>query len=249
MPVDTAVRIQHELEHGRRLAQGDTEKIWGWGTPAGRLRVGHRASLITGGANLAPGMSALEIGCGTGFFTEMFSHSGAQITAIDISPELVEKARRRNVANAIFMVGHFETCPFDQRFDAVIGNSVLHHLEVEPGLRRIFDLLKPGARMSFVEPNLLNPQIYLERKLYFLPIFDYTSPDETAFVRWLLKRLLQKIGFEDIRINPFDWLHPHTPAPLVNTVKRLSNFLDRVPLIREISGDLAISARRPCSAP
>jgi hypothetical protein len=31
-------RSQHEIEHGKKLAQDDTERLWGWGTPAGRLR-------------------------------------------------------------------------------------------------------------------------------------------------------------------------------------------------------------------
>ena len=248
MAVETSARVKHELEHGRRLASGDTEYLWGWGTPAGRIRVEHRSSLIVQGANLGPGMHAMEIGSGTGLFTSIFCRTGASITALELVPELVEKARLRNIPGAVFATGRFEDFAGDSCFDAVIGNSVLHHLEVEESLTRIYNLLKPGARMSFAEPNLMNPQIYLERKFHYLPIFDYTSPDETAFIRWRLKRLLQKIGFQDIRIQLFDWLHPHTPKSLIPIVSRLGNILERSPVIREISGCLAISAARPASA-
>jgi 2-polyprenyl-3-methyl-5-hydroxy-6-metoxy-1,4-benzoquinol methylase len=245
MAVDSITRVQHEIEHGRRLASGDTEFLWGWETPAGRMRVEHRSSLIVEGANLKPGMVALEIGCGTGLFTSIFSRTGAKITALELVPELIEKAQRRSIPGATFITGRFEDCPGDSCFDAVIGNSVLHHLEVELSLRRIYQLLKPGARMSFAEPNMMNPQIALERKFHYLPIFDYVSPDETAFVRWRLRALLEEIGYADIRIKLFDWLHPHTPPRLVPAVKRISNVLERVPIIREISGCLAISAARP----
>jgi SAM-dependent methyltransferase len=157
----------------------------------------------------------------------------------------LEKARARNLKNATFIQGRFEDYPGEAVFDAVIGNSILHHLDVEPALQRIFHLLKPGARMSFAEPNMMNPQVCLERHFYYLPIFDNTSPDETAFIHWRLRALLKHIGFEDIHIQLFDWLHPHTPAPLVPAVKRMSNLLERVPVIRESSGCMAVSARRP----
>ena len=72
-------RAKNEIIHGEMLAQGDTEAIWGWETPAGRLRAERRAGLIAAGAGLRPGVRALEIGCGTGMFTAMFAQTGAQI--------------------------------------------------------------------------------------------------------------------------------------------------------------------------
>jgi 2-polyprenyl-3-methyl-5-hydroxy-6-metoxy-1,4-benzoquinol methylase len=246
MPVDPKIRVQHEIEHGRRLASDESAELaWGWSTRAGALRVEQRSSLVLQGADLKPGMRVMEIGCGTGLFTSIYSRSGADITAIELVPELLEKARSRKIANATFIAGRFEDYPGEAVFDAVIGNSILHHLEVEVALRRIYQLLKPGARMSFAEPNMMNPQVFLERQFYYLPIFSNTSPDETAFIRWRLRALLRRIGYEDIRIRLFDWLHPHTPAAIVPAVKRMSNFLERVPLIREISGCMAVSARRP----
>jgi len=81
----TTDRPQHEIEHGKLLADEDTERIWGWGTPAGRLRAKRRAGLIAEGAMLGPDIHTLEIGCGTGLFTEMFARTGARITAIDMN--------------------------------------------------------------------------------------------------------------------------------------------------------------------
>lgn len=187
----------------------------------------------------------MEIGCGTGLFTSIFSRTGAKITALELVPELIEKAQRRDIPGVTFVTGRFEDYPGHSCFDAVIGNSVLHHLEVDLALKRIYQLLKPGARMSFAEPNMMNPQIALERRFRFWPMFSYVSPDETAFIRWRLREQLEKTGFEDIRIKPFDWLHPHTPARLVPAVKRISDALERVPIVREMSGCLAFSAARP----
>jgi len=239
-------RAEREIIHGRWLAERDTEEIWGWETPAGRLRAKRRAELIISGAGLKPGQRALEIGCGTGLFTEMFAATGATILAVDISPELLERARARNLPRdrVTFAAKRFEDCAADDTFDAIIGSSVLHHLELGAAIERIKVLLKPGGRISFAEPNMLNPQVFLERQFHYLPIFSYTSPDETAFVRWRLASQLRAAGFDDIAIRPFDWLHPSTPAPFIGTVRNLGRALEAIPLFREFSGSIYIGARK-----
>lgn len=243
----TRLRPDHEIAHGKWLAAQETEKIWGWETPAGRLRARRRAQLISDGGQLAPGRHVLEIGCGTGLFTEMFAATGARITAVEISPELLEKARRRNLAadRVRFLEMRFEDCDVEGPFDAVIGSSVLHHLEVDMALEKILSLLRPGGWLSFAEPNLLNPQVFLERRFHFLPIFAYTSPDETAFIRWRLATQLRRTGFTEVAITPFDWLHPATPGPLIAGVRALGRVVERVPIAREFSGSVYIRGRRP----
>ena len=52
-------RPQNEIEHGRKLSRNDPELIWGWGTPAGRIRARRRAALIAEGARLGPHVRAL----------------------------------------------------------------------------------------------------------------------------------------------------------------------------------------------
>ena len=178
-------------------------------------------------------------------FTEMFARSGAHIIAVDISPELLKKAEARNLPKekVRFKEKRFEDCDVDGPFDAIIGSSILHHLELEKALPRIFELLKPDGVMSFAEPNMLNPQIFVERK--FRTFFPNISPDETAFVRRTLKRNLQEAGFQDIEISPFDWLHPSIPQPLIGLVAMIGRMLEKIPFVREFSGSLYIKAIRP----
>lgn len=235
---------EREIIHGRWLADHDSEKIWGWATPAGQLRAQRRAQLIIAGAGLAPGQRALEIGCGTGLFTEFFAATGANILAVDISAELLEKARARNLptTQVTFCAKRFEECIGDGPFDAIIGSSILHHLEFDIAIRQIKALLKPGGVISFAEPNMLNPQVFLERKFRWLPILSYTSPDETAFVRWSLARQLRTAGFGKIVIKPFDWLHPLTPRPFIGMVRDIGRLIEVTPLLREFSGSLYLKA-------
>ena len=243
-------RARHEVAHGRLLAHRDAELIWGWGTPAGRLRARRRADLIARGANLRPGVRALEIGCGTGMFTEMFVETGAQLVAVDISADLLNQARARNLPpeKVQFLEKRLEQCGGDGPFDAVIGSSVLHHLDLDESLAYIHDLLKPGGVMSFAEPNLLNPQVFIERRFRAFPLLQrwlwYVSPDETAFVRWQLADLVSRSGFTPIQITPFDWLHPATPPPLIGVVSGLGRLLEATPVVREFAGSLYIRCER-----
>ncbi len=238
-------RAAHEIQHGEYLSDGDTEAIWGWSTPAGRVRATRRATLISRGAQLDASKRALEIGCGTGMFTEMFAETGCSIVAVDISGALLEKAEARELPKerVQFIEKRFEDCAIDGPFDAVIGSSILHHLELDDALPRILDLLEPGGVMSFAEPNMLNPQVFAERR--FRKLFPYVSPDETAFVRWTLKRALESTGFRNVELVPFDWLHPAVPERLIGAVSAVGRVLERLPLAREFSGSLVIKAERP----
>lgn len=238
-------RSKHEIEHGKLLFAEDTEVIWGWGTPAGQIRAARRAHLIAKGAHLRQGMRVLEIGCGTGLFTEMFAETGAQLTAVDISLDLLQKARARGLPHnqVQFFEKRFEEYDLQDPFDAVIGSSTLHHLDFTPALSKIYELLKPGGIMSFAEPNLLNPQVFMERR--FRRWFPNVSPDEIAFVYCKLKKDLLKVGFEKIKIIPFDWLHPATPASLIKLISTLGSFFEKLPLLRHFAGSLYIYAHRP----
>jgi SAM-dependent methyltransferase len=246
----SSCRAENEIAHGQMLAKDDPERIWGWGTPAGAQRAQRRANLIASGAGLKPGMRVLEIGCGTGMFTSMFARSGAQIVAVDISPDLLARARQRGLpeAQVRFLERRFEECDVEGPFDAVIGSSVLHHLDYAVALKKIMNLLKPDGWLSFAEPNLLNPQVFLERTLHFLPMFSYVSPDETAFVRWRLGKLMRAVGLVDVQITPFDWLHPSTPRFLMGLVKGAGRVLEFLPGVREFSGSLYVRGRRPAQA-
>lgn len=243
----TTSKAQREILHGIKLAHAGAEEVWGWGTPAGQRRAARRGRVIADGASLKPGLHVLEVGCGTGNFTEIFADYGPRIIAVDISGELLALARDRGLpaGRVTFLEKRFEDCDLDGPFDAVIGSSVLHHLDYTESLAKIFDLLKPGGMLSFAEPNMLNPQIAVQKNVSWIKERLGDSPDETAFVRWRLAALLRRIGYTDVRLTPFDWLHPLTPRPLIGIVSVLGRITEWVPLVREFAGSLYIQARRP----
>ena len=235
-------RIAKEIQHGRFLAEHGAGEIWNWESPAGKLRWARRVKMLS--RHLRPGMSVLELGCGTGYFTRELACSGANIVAVDVSPDLLEIAKANSSApNVRYEIQNaYELSYPDAVFDSVVGSSVLHHLEIQEAIREIYRVLKPSGTIYFTEPNMLNPQIAIQKNVPWVKRKLGDSPDETAFFRWPLRRLLEQTGYRDVRIDPFDFLHPKTPVPLVDRLDAVGRFLESVPVISEFAGSLYIRA-------
>lgn len=242
-----ASRLAREIEHHRRIA-AEAEIIWNWDSPSGRRRADRRAQLLVSEGLLGPGRRALELGCGTGVFLERTARSGAVIVGIDLSEDLLARARARlgGVPGVSLHRGNAEQMPYpDACFDVVYGSSVLHHLDLEAAVREVFRVLRPGARAVFAEPNIVNPQVAVMFHLALTKRYFGVSPDELAFSRFRAERALREAGFRDISVRPYDFLHPATPVPWIDAVSRLGETLEKVPLLREIAGSLLIRGTRP----
>jgi SAM-dependent methyltransferase len=235
-------RLNHEIAHGRFLAKHGAGQIWNWESPAGRLRWARRVKMLSN--HLRPGMTVLELGCGAGYFTHELARSGADVVAIDISPELLEIARTKYPAsNVRYEIQNAYALTYtDAMFDSVVGSSVLHHLKIEKALREVYRVLKPGGTIYFTEPNMLNPQIAIQKNVPWIKRRLGDSPDEIAFFRWPLRRLLQQTGYRDVQIDPFDFLHPKTPIRLADRLESLGRLLEKIPVISEFAGSLQIRA-------
>ncbi len=239
-----------EREHFDRLAAEQGEVWWGCKTHAGQMRFRRRAEMILQSVAEHPDPHLLDVGCGTGTFTRFLleRRPNLRLTACDIAPKAIELARHRYAA---FPRARFEVADIYQlvypaaTFDAVVGNGVLHHLNLERALPELLRVLKPGGLLWFAEPNMLNPQMALEKNVRWIGRLSQASADETAFFRWPLARLLVGCGFMDVRVQPFDFLHPLVPPSLAGFVDKLGRGLERIPLLCEIAGSLLITAHKP----
>ncbi|MCC6720754.1 MAG: class I SAM-dependent methyltransferase [Bacteroidia bacterium] len=235
-------RIENEIEHGKYLAKGGAEAIWNWDSPAGKKRAQRRAELLVKYGEIKSTDKILEIGCGTGLFTgKVLELTGAtDITAIDISPELLEIAKLK-YPTPEFILGDAMKLEYpDNTFDVVFGSSVLHHLDMEKTCKEIYRVLKPEGRIAFAEPNMINPQIAIQKNVPFIKKWLGDSPDETAINRWKFKKMLAKIGYNNISIFPYDFLHPIVPSFLVNFTNEFSKVIEKIPILKEIAGSVII---------
>jgi ubiquinone/menaquinone biosynthesis C-methylase UbiE len=231
-------RINREITHGgnpKAVAQAE----YGWASAAGQVRRARRIEFLA--HNLPKEAKILEVGAGTGIQTAELLKNHHDITGIDISPDLLAIARKR-APTATYAVMDAHSPAFEpESFDAILGVSILHHLEWERALTSYFSLLRSGGTIRFSEPNLLNPQIFLQKNIPWLKQLAGDSPDEYAFTKWQIEGCLRKIGFSNITVRPFEFLHPATPERFIPLVQKLEGTLSKTPFAH-FAGSLLIEA-------
>ncbi len=106
-------------------------------------------------ANATPGMTMLDVGCGTGFLVQAAIDAGIKANGIDISEEAAAIARKHN-PSADIRVGSGETLPFDDdSFDCVFCLGALEHfIDMHKGMMEMVRVAKPGAVFCVVVPNV-----------------------------------------------------------------------------------------------
>ena len=94
-----------------------------------------------------PGERILDLGCGTGHLTAEIAKSGAAVVGVDSSADMVRVAGQ-NFPDITFLQADARKLSFDEPFDAIFSNAVLHWIkEAEDVLYSITGCLKPGGRI------------------------------------------------------------------------------------------------------
>lgn len=239
-----AERLERERLHAHEILASE-ERNWNWHTPAGKIRFERRVKFLSEAIEPSRKGSArvIEVGAGTGTYSGRLGEAYPGLIATDISPDLLQRASQK-YPHVTFQVmdAHQLNVP-EASVDAIVGCSILHHLEWDRAVSNYFQALKPGGSIRFSEPNLLNPQIFLQKSIPFLKRMAGDSPDEYAFTRFGIARALRKAGFSNIKVVPFEFLHPATPVRLIEPLTRVEQWVERSPL-REIGGSILIEAHK-----
>lgn len=213
MDTEAHARARREQEfHDQRFAGGDGVRRSSAFYEIARPSQQRFAEWI---GEIPEGARVLELGCGPDSVAWDLWDRGVQVTGIDISPAAIDVARSRAIDRQVdpdhFQVGNAEHLEFDDSaFDAVIGSSILHHLEVHTAVSGIHRVLAPTGRALFYEPLGDNPAINLYRRL--TP--SERSTDEHPLVTRDLEMLRRT--FASVEIEYFH-LTSLVSAPLLKT--------------------------------
>jgi len=191
-------------------------------------------------------MLILDYGCGAGWLSAFLKRNGFEVVGIDISVNLLRKAKR-TCHEAEFIVCDAEEMPFkDVAVDFVVGAAILHHLNLERSCKEIKRVVKNKSKFVFLEPNSLNPLSAIGRK--FFPTEAHTK-GEKQFVPSYLKAVLSNVGFTLercftlfftsfplARLFKIAGIRPH--PYLANIVSLFENVMESIPGIKQLNSTI-----------
>ncbi|MDY0093242.1 MAG: class I SAM-dependent methyltransferase [Candidatus Vecturithrix sp.] len=200
------------------------------------------------------GKKVLEIGCGVGLDSLQFARAGAELTAIDLTPNAITLAKRNLEVHgfqATFLNMNAEALEFpDNHFDAVYSHGVLHHTpRPQQAIDEVLRVLKPGGEaviMLYKKNSWMHlltriEGVHVEHEEKEAPVIFYYTCDE-------VHQLFAK--FERVRL--LIERYPHT-TPKYSRMKALLYNHIMVPvfhilpkaLIRPLGAHIMIWAYKP----
>jgi len=125
---------------------------------------------------IKPGERILDLGCGTGHLTNKIKEHGAEVIGIDASADMIAKASEL-FPEVTFKVEDAADFHFDEPFDAVFSNAVLHWVhQADEAIKCVYDSLKPGGRF----------------------VAEMGGKGNNAQVMAALRQVLEKHGYADL---------------------------------------------------
>ena len=113
---------------------------------------------LTSQTNIQPGMTVLDLGCGTGTLTLMIkrAHPNADVTGLDGDPQVLDIARDKSRGvNIQWDEGLASSLPYpDSVFDRVVTSLVIHHLVTDDkrlAFKEVYRVLKPHGELHLVD--------------------------------------------------------------------------------------------------
>jgi ubiquinone/menaquinone biosynthesis C-methylase UbiE len=130
-------------------AEGAYDELSFWSSHFGALLFDHLA--------LRPGITGLDVACGTGFPLFELAHahgSSSHFTGVDIWPEGLKRAERKlavyGLTNIVLQLADAADMPFpNEAFDLVTSNLGINNFADPPAvLRECHRVLRPGGRIA-----------------------------------------------------------------------------------------------------
>ncbi|WP_419210446.1 malonyl-ACP O-methyltransferase BioC [Providencia manganoxydans] len=105
--------------------------------------------LASAQVNLAA-KKVIDVGCGTGFFSQIIKAQGAEVTALDLSSGMLDVARQKNAAKQ-YICADMEALPFaDQTFNVVFSNLAIQWCsDLSLALTELHRVTKSGGVIVF----------------------------------------------------------------------------------------------------
>lgn len=217
------------------------------------------------------GKKLLDVGCGLGESSVYFALLGAKVTALDLSPGMVDCAVALGQAHGVTIHGVVQSGESlevpKEYFDIVYTANTIHHVTDKDLLfRQIHKALKPGGRFFSYDPIAYNPIIEVYRRLATKVRTEDEAPltfHDVATARKYFPNLRHR-EFWILTLSLFlkyyliDRVHPNserywkkilleTPQTLWWWIplERADRWLTRLPLVRRLAWNMVMWGDKP----
>ena len=131
--------------------------------------------------------SILECGCGLGLSANLLAKEGLKVTAIDVSPLFISKAKKKygDQHNLIFLEGDVRNLPFsDNSFDAVGSVLLMEHVtDVKGVLGEMCRVVRNQGLLIIIMPNYLDPIQHLTASIWWRQRATYKPWEAKSRIR------------------------------------------------------------------
>ena len=175
------------------------------------------AEALVAAVAAGPGDTVLDLAAGTGDVTEVLAERGARVISTDLSPVMVEAARKRGISGVEHRVMDMQAIDLpDASIDAVVSRyGYMLVPDPERALRETRRVLRPGGPLAFATwaPAKRNPwataygPVLIERGLMEPPNpnepgqFSLGEPDR-------IEALVEGAGFEGVSVTEVPVVFP-----------------------------------------
>lgn len=191
----------------------------------------------------------LEIGAGTGMYTLPLLKAGYAVTALDVSDASLRECKRRAVEAGLdgrleLIHAAAEDFEIDEKFDAVVGKHILHHLaDIPLVVSHLFASLRPGGVLLFMEPNPLCPLWAIFISVNIKRKWDIEKGIYRCFAGQL-QNIFEHAGFEKVSFDYCGFI----PGFLVRRfpwMGKLNFMFSSIPVVRKVLALQIVTGVKP----
>lgn len=224
------------------------ESYWRRYPKTSPIKLRWRALSVRHCFHVLPGETILELGAGSGLWTEHLTtvlRGENPITAAVFNEDFAALAAEKTLPNTSFVhVTDFDELPAES-FDYIVGTAILCHNQYAQNLAALYRLLKPGGQLLFFEANYWNPQVFLKNTIRPIGRWSGDAECQIGMRKFQLMKQASHQGYTHTEVIPYDIVHPLTPRSLISAVQSTAFILEHAPVIREFCGTLYIWLVKP----
>ncbi|MBB5371342.1 MULTISPECIES: class I SAM-dependent methyltransferase [unclassified Janthinobacterium] len=184
------------------------------------------AGWLRSALGLAPGVTVLDLGAGTGKFTPRLLETGATVIAVEPVPQMLAKLAA-GFPQVQPLAGTATAIPLpDASVDAVICAQAFHWFATAEALDEILRVLKPGGKLGLIW-NLRDPRVDWVARLD--AIVNQVEGDTPRYYTGAWRKAFPHAGYGPLQETHFALGHTGSPEDVLLNRVRSTSFIAALP--------------------